>query len=107
MNRLAVLVLASFALAAPAFAQAGKTPGDAAKGEAMARRWCAACHLLEGQGRASDAAPAFATIARDPRKTDDYLRTFLARPHAPMPPLQLSRGEIEDIVAYFDALRGR
>ena|SRR5579883_1323209 len=107
MNRLTVLILASFALAAPAFAQSGKAPGDAVKGEAMARRWCAACHLLEGQGKASDVAPAFATIAHNPKKTDDYLRTFLSHPHAPMPPLQLSRGEIEDIVAYFDALRGR
>ncbi len=104
MKRTLILFGALLALATPAFGQGNKTTGDAARGEADARRWCASCHLLEGQAKATDTVPAFATIAHDPHKGPDYLRAFLANPHPPMPPLQLSRSEIEDLVAYFGEL---
>lgn len=107
MKKAAFLVLAALALAAPAFGQQAKVLGDETRGEALVRRWCVSCHLIEGRGPASDLAPPFHAVARDPRKTPDYLRTFLANPHAPMPPLQLSRAEIEDIVAYLGTLRAR
>lgn len=107
MMQALVLIGALVALAAPALGQQSKTTGDPARGEANARRWCASCHLLEGQTKASDTVPAFATIAHDPRKGPEYLRAFLANPHPPMPPLQLSRLEIEDLVAYFGVLAKR
>jgi len=102
--RALVLTAVLFMLAAPALGQGNRMAGDPANGEALARRWCASCHLLEGQSKASDAVPAFATIAHDPQKGPEYLRTFLANPHPPMPPLQLSRSEIGDLVAYFGEL---
>jgi mono/diheme cytochrome c family protein len=91
--------------AAPA--PAGRLTGDAGRGAAMARRWCRSCHVVDGAQSAADTAPTFRSIARDPHKSPDYLRAFLARPHPPMPPLQFSRGEIEDFVAYFAELAKR
>jgi mono/diheme cytochrome c family protein len=107
MNRVVLPILALLLLAAPALAQQGKVIGDPVRGEALARRWCAACHLVEGQGKTTDTAPPFRVIAHDPKKGPDYLRTFLAQPHKPMPPLTLSRQEIEDFVAYFGELKTR
>lgn len=103
---LAVAIAVS-AMAGTAFAQQSKILGDPARGEALARRWCASCHLVEGQGKATDTAPPFYSVAHNPKKGPGYLRTFLSNPHKPMPPLTLSRQEIEDIVAYFDELRKR
>lgn len=96
------------AVAAPAGAQqAAEKHGDPERGEAMAKRWCGGCHLLEGAQRAADSAPAFEAIAHDPNKGPGFIRAFLAAPHPPMPPLSLSRPEIEDFVAYFEALKRR
>jgi len=107
MKNAALLFLILLLPALPAFGQQTNVPGDATQGESMVRRWCAACHLISGQGKASDTAPPFHSIAHNPRKTDDYLRNFLSAPHAPMPPLQLTRNEIADIIAYFDQIRAR
>lgn len=107
MKQTLILFGALLALAAPALGQGNKTTSDPVRGEADAQRWCASGHLLEGQTKASDTVPAFATIAHDPRKGPEYLRAFLANPHPPMPPLQLSRSEIEDLVAYFSELAKR
>jgi mono/diheme cytochrome c family protein len=69
-------------------------------GRRLARQWCVECHIVEPpQESASDAAPPFESIALDPTKTPEGLRTWLADPHPPMPNPQLSRGEIEDILA--------
>lgn len=88
------------------------TPGDlwaadADAGLRLARQWCVECHVVEPtQESASDAAPPFESIALDPNKTPEGLRTWLADPHPPMPNLQLSTGEIEDILAYIQSLAG-
>ena len=70
----------------------------------IARRWCARCHAVAGEKSASDMAPPFQVIARTRASDPDRLRGFLSRPHWPMPPLQLSRQEIENIVAYLQSL---
>jgi mono/diheme cytochrome c family protein len=77
--------------------------GDAAQGKATAQRWCNTCHVVEPGGRGSDMAPAFVTIAR--ARDDANLRGFLTRPHPPMPRFELSRPDIDDLVAYFASLR--
>jgi mono/diheme cytochrome c family protein len=80
---------------------------DADAGRRLARQWCVECHVVEPtQESASDAAPPFESIALDPSKTPEGLRTWLADPHPPMPNLQLSTGEIEDILAYIQSLAG-
>jgi mono/diheme cytochrome c family protein len=72
--------------------------GDAAQGRATAQQWCATCHVVAPGGRGADVAPAFNTIAR--QRNDEYLRGFLSRPHPPMPRFELSRQDIDDLVAY-------
>jgi mono/diheme cytochrome c family protein len=77
----------------------------AVQGHALARQWCAACHMVEPGGTAaSDAAPPFAMIAQDQRLTPDQLRAWLAAPHPPMPNLSLSRDEITNLIAYIKSL---
>lgn len=96
----AALVLAG---AAPAAAQ---TTGNALAGQALARQWCASCHLISGtEGRASDAAPAFEAVVLRPSTTETSLRVFLQTPHRQMPNYTLTRQETDDVVAYILGLR--
>ncbi len=107
MKRALAVIVLSFALAAPAAGQGSRIAGDPARGEAMANRWCTSCHLVGGGKSGQDTAPPFAAIAHDPQRGPDYWRGFLAKPHPPMPPIQFSRQEIEDFVAYFGELAKR
>jgi len=97
-------LLATAVVAAPARA-AESAPravhhGDPAHGGAIAKRWCAACHVVASDQKTAQAdAPSFSDVAK--RRTDDKeLSVFLADPHPKMPDMHLSRREIEDIVAY-------
>jgi|tagenome__1003787_1003787.scaffolds.fasta_scaffold20986582_7 hypothetical protein len=65
---------------------------DAEHGELLAKRWCATCHVIDGnQAQASADVPAFATIARKPDFTPEKLASFLLDPHPKMPSFPLSR----------------
>ncbi len=80
--------------------------GDPVSGGILARQWCSECHLVEpGQTAASDEAPPFSAIADDPDTTQDGLETWLSDPHPPMPKLQISRPDINDLVAYILSLK--
>lgn len=89
-------------LAAPA----GQAMGDRVTGAAVAWSWCANCHDvgLGSRPTATDAAPGFRAIARMPSTTELSLRAFLRTPHAAMPDYQLSRHELEDVIAYILSL---
>jgi mono/diheme cytochrome c family protein len=77
---------------------------DVAKGERIARRWCATCHIVApDQKTASADVPSFADIAARKPETK-RLGNFLADPHPKMPPMNLSREEIADIIAYIRTL---
>jgi mono/diheme cytochrome c family protein len=79
---------------------------DAARGAALAERWCAACHVI-GPGRGGSVPqgpPTFPQVARS-GLTADQLRAFLSHPHGAMPDLSLTRAEIDDLVAYIATLR--
>lgn len=99
------LVAGALALAAgPAAAQAA----DPVEGERLARAWCSQCHVVgDGVAKAADAGPTFATLAKDPAKSEAALRSFLQHPKPPMPPLELSRRDIDHLVAYIKSLAGR
>jgi len=84
-----------------------KPIGDAGRGEVLTQRWCASCHQPPAGGTATDMIPTFAQIANKAKEKPGYIRAFLNRPHAPMPPLNLDQAEIADIVAYFDDLSKR
>jgi len=93
------LTMLAFAASSP-----GAFADDAAKGEIIARRWCAACHVVAAdQALANSDAPTFASIARR-REGSKKLKAFLTDPHPKMPDMNLSRSEIADIVAYIGRL---
>jgi mono/diheme cytochrome c family protein len=93
-------VTAALLAAAPAAAQAA----DAARGQALARQWCASCHTVDAGGTATDVPPSFAAVARRRGMDADHLRGWLASPHPNMPNFELSRAAIEDLSAYILSL---
>jgi mono/diheme cytochrome c family protein len=77
---------------------------DVAKGGIIAKRWCAACHLVApDQTMANSDAPSFTSIAHK-KPTSRALSAFLTDPHPKMPDMNLTRDEIADIVAYIKGL---
>lgn len=91
------LALACAATPAAAF-------GEVEEGRGIAQRWCAECHQVTPEGNATDVAPGFPAMAKDPAYTDARLRGWLSDPHPPMPKLQLTRREIDALVAYVRSL---
>lgn len=98
------MALVVVALVVPTFAQDQGAHPDAARGQALARRWCGACHLVALRVTTID-PPTFTAIANDATKTPDHLRTFFVSPHKDMPPIQLTAAQIEDVIAYFGTLK--
>jgi mono/diheme cytochrome c family protein len=104
MKTLLLTALLVLALVVLTLAQELVGPPDAARGKALAGRWCGACHLV--QLRLTDIdPPTFAAVANDPSKTSEYLRHFFASPHKDMPPIQLTPLQVEDIIAYLKTLK--
>lgn len=94
----AIAFLALIALPVCAFA------ADATKGAVIAKRWCAACHLVSSDQKvANPDVPGFAQVARK-KLPAQALKAFLTDPHPKMPDMNLTRSEIEDIVAYIGSL---
>ncbi len=97
-----VWALAILAPLAPAVA------ADSVQGAKLAERLCASCHVPGTAMKAgTDAGPPFAQIAVDPDLTEQRLRGWLAAPHPPMPNPNLSRAEIEDLIAHIRGLKPR
>lgn len=89
------------AMAALAVLTQSARAADAGTGERMAKRWCAACHVVaEDQTRATTQAPPFSEIARKPGFDAAKLALFLLLPHPRMPDMNLSRSEAADLAAY-------
>ena len=80
--------------------------GDAASGEALAADWCTTCHATGMAANGSDVGPTWTAIAQDAEKTDDYLTAFLTAPHWPMENIELTRRQIDDLIAYIRTLEG-
>ena len=97
--RFALASFASLALSGPAFA------ADADHGETLARRWCAACHVVaDDQKQGADNVPTFAAIAHIPGFDAQNIARFLRDPHPKMPDMQLSTIEAADLAAYITQL---
>jgi len=80
-------------------------PADVAHGEQVARRWCAACHIVAAdQTDGADNVPAFASIAKMPGFSAENISQFLMDPHPKMPDMQLTRDEAKDLGAYIASL---
>ena len=102
---LALSPLVLFA-ASSAEAQPGQVTPDAATGLRLARTMCSNCHIVE-QGAATSAladVPSFMEIARKPGQHAQRLQGFMIAPHPPMPTLQLTRQNLEDLAAHILSL---
>lgn len=99
MWRVVSLAVIALAAAAPARAQ-----GDPEVGRELALRWCTSCHVVDFEGHGADAGPALPALLGAGQRTPDELRGWLAAPHPPMPDFDMTRQEIEDIVAYLESL---
>ena len=107
IRRLAVAVVGCWLLGGyPALVAAQET-GDIPAGRRLAETWCSACHVVgpSQQRGTSNGAPTFAAIARMKSTTSLSLHAFLQTPHDRMPDLNLSRDEIDNLVAYILNLR--
>jgi mono/diheme cytochrome c family protein len=103
LRRRAAVALVGALAAGSALASA--SAADADHGKTLARRWCAACHIVASdQTRGQDNVPPFATIAKIPGFGADKIALFLLDPHPRMPDMQLSRVEREDLAAYIVSL---
>jgi mono/diheme cytochrome c family protein len=79
---------------------------DADHGAELAKRWCATCHLVDGdQKQASADVLSFAATAHKPDFTPEKVAAFLLEPHPKMPNFPLSRNEAADIAAYIGTMR--
>ena len=99
--KLVVAVACTLLAHGPAFA------ADAAKGKAIAERWCASCHVVarEQKRAPSDQAPPFASLAGKPDFGADRLAFLLLKPHPNMPKLSLSRFQVGDLAEYILTLK--
>ena len=97
--------LAGFTIAIISASTPAAAPAQPARGEKLARHWCASCHIVASdQKGGSDTAPPFATIARKPGFDGGKIAQFLMDPHPKMPDMQLSRDEAKDLGAYIASL---
>jgi mono/diheme cytochrome c family protein len=87
-----------------ASAPSGVMAADAANGQRIAERWCAACHVVSsGQQHGSADVPSFRAVGA--KYADDArLRAFLTDPHPKMPDMSLAQPEIADLIAYIRSL---
>jgi mono/diheme cytochrome c family protein len=74
---------------------------DAANGEKLAKRWCAACHVVATDQKSGNAQVApFSAIAKEPGFDTAKLALYLLLPHPKMPDMNLTRSEAADLTAY-------
>lgn len=79
---------------------------DARKGETLAKRWCATCHIVSSdQQRGTTQSPPFSAIANKPGFDEATLAFFLLTPHPRMPDMNLTRNEAADLAAYIKTQR--
>ena len=104
MRQIFVLVAAAAFLAHAGPAVAAGKPGQ---GRAIAAERCAKCHAVPDivtQG-GMDIAPSFNDMASGfDIEREEWIRTFLGRPHWPMRQVTLSPSDIDNIVAYLQSL---
>jgi len=88
------------------FSEPALAQSDPVAGRDIVRSWCTACHVVDLEGTGADAGPALPTLLAGKQRSADEIRGWLADPHPPMPNLNLSRQEIENILAYLESLTG-
>ena len=106
MTRTRALLILVVVAAGATFAATAAGAADVERGEAMAKRWCAACHIVAaGQARGSTQAPPFSEIAGKPGFDAAQLALYLLLPHPRMPDMNMSRAEAADLAGYVASQR--
>ena len=96
-------VLAVLMVAWPA---AAEEQGDVTAGHKLASQFCTACHIVGAERVGSDAAPPFRVIAENPARRLSELHSWRGPMHPVLSNLAFTPGQIADINAYLDSLRG-
>jgi cytochrome c len=79
---------------------------SASRGHQLGMRLCANCHLVDASGKsAPEGVGSFRGIANRSGQSAERISNVLMLPHMPMPDAQLTRDEIQDILAYLGTLR--
>ena len=74
---------------------------DTANGERLAKRWCAACHVVSADQKSGNTQVVpFSAIAKLPDFDAGKLALYLLLPHPKMPDMNLSRKEAADLAVY-------
>jgi mono/diheme cytochrome c family protein len=103
LRQIRVLVVAA---AAAGLSGSQAMAADASHGSDLAKRWCAACHVISADQKQANAdAPPFAAIANKLDFTPEKIAFFLLDPHPKMPNFPLTRTEAADLAAYIGTLR--
>jgi len=97
------LLPVSFAFLALSIAPGAFAAGNVDSGRLVAQSWCASCHTVAPGTQGSDKAPPFDAIARKSNDTG-WINAWLSNPHPPMQGINLSRQQIDDVVAYIQSL---
>lgn len=82
---------------------------DIARGQALAERWCANCHVVNteaGSGQ-SNGLPTFPAIAARPDMNAAILKGAMSATHSRMPDFELGARDQDDLAAYILSLRKR
>jgi mono/diheme cytochrome c family protein len=95
-------------IAAALAALAQDLPGNIASGRHLAESWCTRCHeIYLDEFAPFSYPPNFVEIANMPSTTALAINVFLRTSHDVMPNYQLSREEVDDIVAFIMSLKDR
>lgn len=80
---------------------------EIARGEELAKRMCAVCHLNPGQGDKTgpSSVPGFVAVAKRPGQTLDGIISWLRSTPSMMPDHHLSQDEMEALAFYILSLR--
>jgi mono/diheme cytochrome c family protein len=103
MSALRIFAALALLVVPAGFAQAQ----DVLRGQALAERWCANCHVVNQAATAgkSDGLPTFPALAARTDVTAATLKGAMTATHSRMPDFQLGARDQEDLAAYILSLR--
>jgi cytochrome c len=84
---------------------------DLTAGLKSARSLCVNCHIVESgaprQAELTADIPSFKAIAEKSGQTEYKLKVFMLNPHPPMPNVQLTTHELDNLASYIMSLKGQ
>ena len=89
-------------------APGGLQAADVAAGQKLARTVCVNCHVVApgvGPSQPTAGIPSFASVAAKPGQSADKIKAFIMNPHPPMPQVQLTVHELDNLAAYIMTLK--